>query len=244
MTAHIDLRELGFLGGFFVLRDMREAESDPLTLERVYQSGASVRDPLAYRVEKVARALSVPEPRVAVSVAQLGLAARLWSVALGSAALFGRVPDLDPALLHWNPGASAPDDLFLAGTGHLPADSAHIAELVLDRHLEPLSAALRARYRVSAPLLRGNAGSALAGAAREISRWARCAGRPDVAARARLLTTELFADPRLTATGTRTGTAFRRASCCLIYRAPGGGLCGDCCFERPPQHSSPPAASG
>ncbi|MFF1257923.1 MULTISPECIES: (2Fe-2S)-binding protein [unclassified Streptomyces] len=244
MTAHIDLRELGSLGGFFALRDTGAAESDLPTLGRVYQSDAPVRDPLAYRVEKVARALSVPEPRVAVSVAQLGLAARLWSLSLGSAALFGRVPDLDPALLHWNPDAGAPDDLFLAGTGQLPADSAHIAELVLDRHLEPLSAALRARYRVSAPLLRGNAGSALAGAAREISRWARRAGRPDVAARACLLTTELFEDPRLTATGTRTGTAFRRTSCCLIYRTPGGGLCGDCCFERPPQHSSPPAASG
>ena len=214
------------------------------TLRHAYQADAVARDPLEFRVEKVARALSVPEPRVAVSVAQLGLAARLWSVSLGSAALFGRVPDLDPGLLHWNPDASAPDDLFLAGSRDLPADSAHLRDLVLDRHLEPLSAALRARYRVSAPLLRGNSGSALAGAAREIIRWARRAGRSDVAARARLLTTELFEDPRLAATGTRTGTGFRRASCCLYYRAPGGGLCGDCCFERPPQHSSPPAASG
>ncbi|MFE6149722.1 (2Fe-2S)-binding protein [Streptomyces sp. NPDC057889] len=238
MTAHIDLRELGSLGGFFALCNTGATESDLPTLGRVYQSDAPDRDPLAYRVDKVARALSVPEPRVAVSIAQLGLAARLWSLTLGSAALFGRVPDLDPALLHWNPDASAPDDLFLAGTRQLPADSTHIAELVLDRHLEPLSAALRARYRVSAPLLRGNAGSALAGAAREISRWARRAGRPDVATRARLLTTELFEDPRLAATGTRTGTAFRRTSCCLIYRTPGGGLCGDCCFEGPPQHSS------
>jgi ferric iron reductase protein FhuF len=27
---------------------------------------------------------------------------------------------------------------------------------------------------------------------------------------------------------------FRRQSCCLYYRLPGGGLCGDCCFQRPP----------
>ncbi|MEU6657500.1 (2Fe-2S)-binding protein [Streptomyces sp. NPDC046821] len=203
------------------------------------------RDALEFRVTKVARALSVSEARVAVSVAQLGLAARLWSVALGSAALFGRVPDLAPERLHWNPDASAPDDLFLAmGPSDLPADAETLCALVLDRHLEPLSAALRARHRISAPLLRGNAGSALAGAAREISRWARGAHRPDVATRARLLTAELFEDPRLATTGTRTGSAFRRTSCCLYYRAPGGGLCGDCCFGRPPQHSSPPAASG
>ncbi len=29
-----------------------------------------------------------------------------------------------------------------------------------------------------------------------------------------------------------TGSAFRRRSCCLYYRVPGGGLCGDCCFDR------------
>ncbi|WP_189491844.1 (2Fe-2S)-binding protein [Streptomyces antnestii] len=245
MTAPIDLRELGTLGPFFALRDASCAESGLVTLGRAYQTGAVDRDPLGFRVGKVARALSVAEERVAVSVAQLGLAARLWSVSLGSAALFGRVPDLDPALLRWDPDASAPDDLFLAaGPRDLPADGASLRALVLDRHLEPLSAALRARHRVSAPLLRGNAGSALAGAAREISRWARRAGRSDIAARARLLTAELFEDPRLAGTGTRTGSAFRRTSCCLYYRVPGGGLCGDCCFERPPQHSSPPAASG
>ena len=27
---------------------------------------------------------------------------------------------------------------------------------------------------------------------------------------------------------------FRRRSCCLYYRVPGGGLCGDCCLDRPP----------
>ena len=44
-------------------------------------------------------------------------------------------------------------------------------------------------------------------------------------------------------TGTLTGTGFRRRSCCLYYRVPGGGVCGDCCFLRPPR-SSPRAASG
>ncbi|MFB7511572.1 (2Fe-2S)-binding protein, partial [Streptomyces broussonetiae] len=114
---------------------------------------------------------------------------------------------------------------------------------VLERHLAPLGEALRARYGVAAGLLWGNAGSALAGAVRELDRWARAHGRTDVAERTRTLTDDLFAHPLLRATGTRTGTAFRRRSCCLYYRVPGGGVCGDCCFNRPP-HSSPGTASG
>ena len=68
---------------------------------------------MTFRVRKVADALGAPELRIAASVAQQGLAARLWSVALGCAALYGRIPDLDPRLLHWDPDGSAPDDLWL-----------------------------------------------------------------------------------------------------------------------------------
>lgn len=113
----------------------------------------------------------------------------------------------------------------------------------------PLRRAAR-RHRLAPGLLRGNAGSALAGAARQLDVWAHAHGRADVAARARALTAELFTHPFLADTGTllagtRTsaGTAFRRRSCCLYYRVPGGGVCGDCCFTRPPR-SSPRAPSG
>ncbi|WP_199808608.1 (2Fe-2S)-binding protein, partial [Streptomyces sp. NRRL S-146] len=61
--------------------------------------------------------------------------------------------------------------------------------------------------------------------------------------RARSLAAELLAHPLLTGAGTLDGTAFRRRSCCLYYRVPGGGVCGDCCFTRPPR-SSPRAPSG
>lgn len=244
VTAHIDLRELVSLGGFFALRDTGAAESDLPTLGRVYQSDAPVRDPLAYRVEKVARALSVPEPRVAVSVAQLGLAARLWSLSLGSAASSGASPTSTPRCCTGTPTPVRPTTCSSPVRGSSPPTartSRSSSSTATSNRCRPHCAPATAcppRCCAATP------GPRSCGAAREISRWARRAGRPDVAARARLLTTELFEDPRLTATGTRTGTAFRRTSCCLIYRTPGGGLCGDCCFERPPQHSSPPAASG
>ncbi|GGW45794.1 (2Fe-2S)-binding protein [Streptomyces caelestis] len=233
------------LGGYFVLRT-GEAAAGPLpTLAQAYADAAPdmYGNPLIFRVGKVADALRAPEVRVAASVAHLGLAARLWSVALGCAALYGRVPDLDARLLHWDAGAGAPDDLWLSDVRPLPGDAAAVADVVLHGHLEPLSAALRARHRLAPGLLRGNAASALAGAARELDRWARRQGRADTAARARSLAAGLLAHPLLAGSGTLAGTAFRRRSCCLYYRVPDGGLCGDCCFTRPPR-SSPQAPSG
>ncbi|MFF3850597.1 (2Fe-2S)-binding protein [Streptomyces sp. NPDC002328] len=240
------------LGPFFALRTgpgpvpgpvpVPAGAAPPPTLARAYrtpppEAGDSHTDPLAFRVRKVARALRAPETRIAASVAQQGLAARLWSVALGCAALYGALPDLDPRLLRWDPDGSAPDDLWLTEVRPRPGDAGALAAAVLDGHLEPLSAALRARTPVAPGLLRGNAASALAGAARQLDAWARAHGRGDAADRGRALTAELLAHPLLAGAGTLTGTAFRRRSCCLYYRVPGGSVCGDCCFPRAPRSS-------
>ena len=244
-----DLAALRPLGGFFVLRTTGAATGPAWralpTLAETYSAAASDVHPnaLTLRVATVAARLRAPEPRVAASISQQGLAARLWSAALACAAVYGHVPDLDPRLLRWDAAATAPEELWLTEVRPLPADAATLADTVLHGHLEPLGEALRARCGIAAGLLWGNAGSALAGAARELDRWARAMGRTEVADRARALTGELFAHPLLRTTGTRTGTAFRRRSCCLYYRVPGGGVCGDCCFTRPPR-SSPGAASG
>ncbi|MFJ5557113.1 (2Fe-2S)-binding protein [Streptomyces sp. NPDC093250] len=237
------LTALHRLGGFFVLRTTG-VRSLP-TLAQAYVPGPPDvhGDFLTSRVRRVAAALRTPEARVAASVAHQGLAARLCSVALGSAALYGAVPDLGPHLLRWDPEAGAPDDLWLTEVRPLPGDAPILADLVLRGHLEPLAEALRSRHRVAPGLLRGNAASALAGAARELNHWARRHGRTDVAARAASLSRALLADPLLAGAGTLTGTAFRRRSCCLYYRVPGGGVCGDCCFARPPG-SSPRAPTG
>lgn len=245
MDLDPDLAALRPLGGFFVLRTGGETAGSLPTLAQAYADASPdvCGNPLAFRIRKVANALRAPEPRVAASVAHQGLAARLWSVALGCAALYGRVPDLDARELHWDADGSAPDDLWLTSVRPLPGDAPAVADVVLHGHLEPLSAALRVHHRLAPGLLRGNAASALAGAARELDRWARRHGRADLAARARDLAAELLTHPLLAGSGTLTGTAFRRRSCCLYYRVPGGGVCGDCCFPRPPR-SSPRAPSG
>ncbi|MFJ3230748.1 (2Fe-2S)-binding protein [Streptomyces sp. NPDC086787] len=234
MDLDPDLAGLRLLGGFFVLRMDDGADDGAAPVRRLPTLQEAYDEALARRVETVGSRLGTRETRVAASIAQQGLAARLWSAALGCSVLYGGLPDLDPRLLRWDTAAGCPDDLWLTELRPLPGDPATLAATVLGGHLEPLTDALRTRYGVAAGLLWGNAGSALAAAARELSRWARGSGRTDVADRARALTAELFTHPLLNATGTRTGTAFRRRSCCLYYRVPGGGVCGDCCFDRPP----------
>nr|WP_145484150.1 MULTISPECIES: (2Fe-2S)-binding protein [Streptomyces] len=231
-------------GPFFTLRTAPYGSPAGLPTLAAAYAPQGPDDPLAARVRLVAHRLRTPEPRVAASLAQQGLAARLWSAALGCAVLYGRLPELRPDQLRWDIEASAPADLWLTEVRPVPgdADVAALADAVLHGHLEPLGETLRNHYGVAAGLLWGNAGSALAGAARELERWARAQGRPGTADRARALAGELFGHPLLRATGTRTGTAFCRRSCCLYYRVPGGGVCGDCCFPRPPAAPRAPTA--
>ncbi|WAZ25544.1 (2Fe-2S)-binding protein [Streptomyces cinnabarinus] len=227
------------LGGFFLLRTSGAPARDLPTLAETYGGASSdvYENSMTFRVRKVAESLHTPELRIAASVAQQGLAARLWSVALGCALRYGGLPDLDPDLLRWDPDGSAPDDLWLTEVRPSAADP---VDAVIHGHLEPLTALVHERHRVAEGLLWGNAGSALAGAARQLERWALAQGRTEDAVRSRALTTALLAHPRLAGTLDANG---RRRSCCLYYRVPGGGVCGDCCFTRPPG-SSPRAASG
>ena len=51
-------------------------------------------------------------------------------------------------------------------------------------------------------------------------------------AREPLLGTGTF-DHRPDDGGPRPGWSFTRTSCCLFYRVPGGGLCGDCVLAAP-----------
>lgn len=302
MEPDAPLAALRPLGGFFALRTGEPPRGPLPTLAQAYGLAPSehAADPLAVRVRRVADGIRAPEPRVAASVAHQGLAARLWSVALGCAVLYGRLPDLAPDLLRWDPTGSAPDDLWLTAvrpwpparpaggttTGTEPAaapeaatapDTAAVtapeavpdtvpeaiaaantdtdtdtdtdtvatavARVVLHAHLEPLAVALRARYRLAPGLLRGNAASALAAAARQVRGWARQDGRPDAGDLAHDLAVRLLAHPALAGAGTLGATGFRRRSCCLYYRVPGGGVCGDCCFSCAPA-PSPRAASG
>ncbi|WP_086825493.1 (2Fe-2S)-binding protein [Streptomyces sp. NRRL B-24572] len=230
----------GSPGGFFALRTTAPATGGAhRPLSRLY---AGEDGPLTARVDHVTARIGAPERRVGASVAHLGLAARLWSTALGPAAVHGRFPALDPTELYWDGTPAAPDDLWWAGSETRPGTVEELRAAVQEAHLVPLHAALRRDGNISPRLLWGNAGSALAGALRELIRWARAHGRPEAAERAAALVSGLLDHPDLA--GTVRGPRLRRTSCCLYYRCPGGGLCGDCVFDHAPRtglEARPPA---
>ncbi|MCK1797340.1 (2Fe-2S)-binding protein [Streptomyces sp. XM4193] len=249
------------LGGFFALRTDGPVPGAAVALAEVY---AGNRAPLAARIARVGARLDAREPRVAASIAQLGLAARLWSLALAVTVVERRPPEeFDPVRLRWDSAGSTPDDLWLvpAPEGPVPpapaADRPRVAapepsreelaaglfSLVAERHLVPLAAAVRTVTPVSERLLWGNSASALAGSLQQLRVWCQERDRPDDAALARSLVGDVLRHRVFRGTGTLTGAEFRRTTCCLYYRA-GGGLCGDCVFRgeggpRPPQRPRP-----
>jgi hypothetical protein len=190
--------------------------------------------PLADRVAAIRTALGGdPVPvRVAASVAQLGLVARLVAPAFGAAVLAGRVPVLDQA--GWQPGIGGPMPLALSDEALAGVAADDLAGAFTDRVLEgPVRdlVELTAAMSVSRRVLWGNVASGLNGAASMVTR-----ARPDLEATVRLLAASLFDRPLLrdTATGRSVGSGsgdFRRRSCCLLYQIAASGpksLCGDC----------------
>jgi iron complex transport system ATP-binding protein len=186
---------------------------------------------LADLIGRVQQRISAPGRPVSVSTFFLGFAARLWSVGLGALAGYELLADLAPEQLCYSesdgqlrlrlahPMAWQGDDLESA-----------LADMVLDAHLAPLTTAVHRLGPISEKLLRGNAASAVLGAARVFDRRHGAAGPGWQLAR------RLCADERLESAVcfNRPGTDYRRASCCLYYRTPGGGLCGDCVLTNKP----------
>ncbi|MCC3777724.1 (2Fe-2S)-binding protein [Streptomyces sp. UNOB3_S3] len=218
------LDELADVGPFFALRT-GEGGLPLLGEETVRQ-----------RVATVAARLGTDDTRVAASIAFQGIAGRLLSIGLGSAVLTGEVPDLAAGGLRWEPTSAAPDDLWLPSPAALPGEDLRTA--VVQDLLVPLHDLIRTVTPISSPLLWGNAGSSLAGSLRVLHTWCLGRNRTEDAARAVALTHELFTDPLLRDTGVLSDTTYIRRTCCLYYRVPGGGMCGDCVLRHPPRHSA------
>ncbi|MEU2490160.1 (2Fe-2S)-binding protein [Streptomyces sp. NPDC007883] len=180
-------------------------------------------------IRTVSGRLRTDQPRVAASTLHLGTASRLWSVALGCATLTGRVPDLAPDRLWWRPPASGPLDLWLPDVKEVdPEPLPALLHTVAVQNLAPWADAVRHVAGVSPHTLRGNAASALIGAHRVLLARAPGPFLPVVP-----LVRALLDRPPLAGAGAyRTippgPLAFRRRSCCLYYRVPGAGTCGDC----------------
>ncbi len=192
-----------------------------------------VRDRLA---ELAGRPDAVVEWRVAASVFQQGLATRLLSPVLAAGLCHGVL--VDAARFHWDPHREGPVVLRTSqdGAATTTGGTAELADWV--ERTVVLGVLVRAARglagvgRVAPGLLRGNTAAALAGAVRALG-----ADRPAVRARAEEVAADLLGRPSLAGTGGHTGVdasglgVFRRTTCCLYYRIPGAGYCGDCALR-------------
>jgi iron complex transport system ATP-binding protein len=221
------LAELADLGAYFAVGT--GPVSDGWRPVQQLYTDAALLDGIVGRVQ--AR-MDAAEQRVAASTFFLGYAARLWSIGLGAVAGHRLLLDLDAGHL-----------LFQESGGHIQLHLEHpaawqgddlepkLAEMVLERHLTPLAAALRRLGPISGKLLRGNVASALLGAARVFDRNATNGPGWRLARR-------LCSDRRLSPAirfSDSCETGYRRTNCCLYYRAPRGALCGDCVLTSHPR---------
>ncbi|MBA3744127.1 (2Fe-2S)-binding protein [Sporichthya sp.] len=228
------------LGPFFVLetdppprssadggppwRAFTELTDDPaVTRARI----AAIRGAIAERGR-----LSVDDvpQRAAASLAHLGLVSRLISPSLGAAVLGGVVPDLDGL---WWRDVLGPVPLTLpdprgevVDAGDAEAVAAVLARQFVHGPVARLTAAIGAEGKVSARVLWGNVASAAAGSVRMLG-----SASPAHAEIAFAVGRHLVDQAPLIGLGAFTGTAFRRSTCCLYYKIPGGGYCGDCVLE-------------
>lgn len=237
----MSLAALRELGPYFAIETHQPGEPMPAPwrpLTELLGSPAALRE----RAEQVRAALAragglAPdqvELRVAASVGQLGLAARLIAPAFGVAVLGRRVLGFDAGQARWVPGDGSMFPLSLpaatlpgAEIPELAALSTSIEGRWLDGPVQDLVDGFAA-LSVSRQILWGNVASAINGAAVMLIR-----SQPGLRDQAIGLAGALLATPNLAGRhrGAPGGPGFRRRNCCLIYRAaPGGGsgFCGDC----------------
>lgn len=197
-----------------------------------------VDDPAARRsrIATVAAALaasaSIPvdavELRVAGSLAQLGIVARLLSPLIGRAVHHERLTVINIDDVWWQAELGGPFPLSLPST----ADSVPLAEAsswLIDGPVGALVDRFAATVSLSPAMLWGNVASVLMGALDQLARAGLPTDRVNLVRSAMLEATPLGAKIAATPPG------WRRASCCLLYRltsATPTPICGDCVFHR------------
>jgi hypothetical protein len=242
------LADVAAIGPFFAVATGPAPAGGGWVPVRALSAGPAVDDPLRARIAAVRSALGTDE-RVASSIAFQGLAAQLVAPLFAAAVVHGALPTRSAprgpaptaggiaAALHWRPGGTGPWLWWAGPDGSVgPCPDALLGD-VLAGLLAPLVAAVRARASVAERVLWGDAASAVGAARRLVA-----AARPPAAARAAAAAAHLLTTPPLAATAALrrpeppdVGWTFRRRSCCLYYRVPGGDVCGDCVLRDRPR---------
>ncbi len=215
MNIDNQLHEIASYGGFFAIA----VGGDPagwVPVQRCYEQGC------ADLVAATTARNGTTDLRIGASLVQFSHASRLWSPLLACALQYRVLPNLTDLQRR-----SAGTELRLPEPVGTPADGPLPQQLyrrVITDHLEPLAAGFR--VKMARGLLYGNAAAALVGAAHQLARV-----RPELHDDALGVAESLLATGELAGTGDLTGWSFRRRSCCLYYRVPGGSYCGDCALR-------------
>lgn len=172
---------------------------------------------------------------VVASLVHLGLVARLVSPLLGAALLAGVLPVAPVELVHVRLAGANPLPLAFGTTSATKIGSAADLAAAFDHFwlapgVEPLTRSVSDAWSVSRQVLDGNVTSAVAGALRMAA-----TSRPELTGRADAALEAFLQSGSLAGSGRRREDgSFVRRSCCLYYRVPGAGTCGDCILEDRP----------
>jgi len=240
---------LAGLGSFFAIHTHRVAEV-PAGPWRPMLELVDSPDVMADRIDRVRTALAVSacrpvdevERRVAASIAQMGLVARVIAPVLASLTTGKSLLDARLSQLWWQDQLGGPFPLSVAvtsaGAADVPSRARTRITEALDDPVERLTAAVLDGAAVSSRVLWGNVASAINGAAALIG-----AKEPRLAERSSALAAYALTDRRLDAEAGLPGPDFRRSSCCLIYRLASygaAGVCGDCVLQQMASDKRPP----
>ena len=177
------------------------------------------------------------DERAVASIIFLGLASRLVSPLLAAAAVGDALPEPRVGGLWWRPVEGGPIPIAwrgLTATDCTNRDAAGVAETLTRTAtvglVQPVLEVFRRRYGLSGQVVWGNVASALGGAAGMIADAA-----PGRAERAATIVEQMLALAPLDGTAElirpdeeHARWFLVRKNCCLYYRIPGGGTCGDC----------------
>jgi ferric iron reductase protein FhuF len=218
------------IGPFFAWEELDERSDGwrPLTdLDDPGVVAERVRVARAMLVERFGLTPVVVPERVLASVLFLGLAARLVSPPLAVLATAGVLLAPRRDRLWWWPVDGGPVPVAYAAVTTTHGD--RFGERIIDGLVTPLLAVFQDRFRLSPKVLYGNVASALGGAVTMLR-----GARPESADRAgRIVERLLRAEPLVgSSTIESPQWTLRRINCCLYYRIPGGGYCGDCVLRR------------
>ncbi|WP_447688992.1 (2Fe-2S)-binding protein [Mycolicibacterium sp. A43C] len=242
MSTDADIiAQLSCLGGYFALpRSASTAQQAFVPYARLADPDVVARFVAATRAA-TARAQGIAIDTIPASVAassfQLGVAARLLSPMIAAALCHNAVPMLTSSALSFAADGHSPvftvGDVEIRPTGNVETAAGAVSELLTDL-FDPLNRELRNSMRLSEKICRGNLISAANGAVTVLAM-----SLPDIERDGRALIRALSSMQPLADTAHHTRGRFTRRSCCLFYKVPGAGLCGDCVLTELPGSHDP-----